>query len=159
MKEPCPFFVSYAHRDLDDVQRFRGVLEPLLKTSSAFAFGEWTDHQILPGERWRVEIDQALEGSRFGLLLVSPELLASKFITQEELPLLLAKPMVVPVALQRIALDGTMDLKGLNDRQIFRDAKGRPFDRCRGMPERRDFAAELFAKIIELLRRYPDGNN
>ena len=155
MMESCPFFVSYAHRDMADVQRFRLVLEPLLKASPAFAFGEWTDHQILPGEHWRGEIDQALERSRFGLLLLSPEFLASKFIAQDELPLLLAKPMVVPVALQRIALDGSMDLKGLKDRQIFRDAKGRPFDRCRGMPERRDFAAELFAKIVALLRKYP----
>ena len=157
MKQPTPFFVSYARRDLADVDRFRLVLEPLLKASSEFAFGEWIDQQILPGEHWRAEIDRALERSRFGLLLVSPEFLASEFITREELPVLLAKLMVVPVALQRIVFDGTMDLKGLEDRQVFRDAKGRPFDRCRSMPARRDFAGELFSKIVALLRKHPSA--
>src|SRR5438045_3480915 len=128
MRQPTLFFLSYARHDSADVERFRGVLEPLLKTSSTFQFGEWMDRQILPGEQWRTEIDQALKGSRFGLLLVSPGFLASEFITQKELPPLLAKPMVVPVALQRLLFDGTIDLKGLEDRQVFRDSKGRSFD-------------------------------
>jgi len=154
MKQSAPYFLSYAHRDAKDVERFRDLLEPLLKTSTDFAFGEWMDHVILPGEHWRKEIDHALEHSRFGLLLVSPEFLASKFITETELPVLLAKPMVVPVELHRIAFDGSMDLKGLEDRQVFRDSKGRCFDACRAMPDRRDFARELFSKIVALLRKY-----
>ncbi len=154
MKQPAPYFLSYAHRNTADVERFRDLLEPLLKASADFAFGEWTDHVILPGEHWRKEIDQALERSRFGLLLVSPEFLASKFIAENELPVLLAKPMVVPVELHRIAFDGSMDLKGLEDRQVFRDRKGRSFDACRAMADRRDFARELFSKIVALLRKY-----
>ena len=137
------------------MERFRSVLAPLLKTSSKFQFGEWIDQQILPGEHWRAEIEHALECSRFGLLLVSPGFLASEFITQEELPRLLAKTMVVPVALQQILFDGTMDLKGLEDRQVFRDSKGRSFDGCRAMRDRRDFARELFGKIVALLEKNP----
>jgi len=154
MKQAAPYFLSYAHNDAPDVERFRDVLEPLLKTSSEFSFGEWTDHVILPGEHWRKEIDQALERSRFGLLLVSPEFLASKFITENELPVLLAKPMVVPVELHQVTFDGSMDLKGLENRQVFRDSKGRSFDACRAMADRRDFARELFSKIVALLRKY-----
>jgi TIR domain len=155
MKQAAPFFLSYARHDLVGVERLRGVLAPLLKTSAAFRFEEWADQQILPGEHWRVEIERALEISRFGLLLVSPEFLASEFITQNELPMLLAKGMVVPVELQRVAFNGTMDLKGLEDRQVFRDSKGRSFDGCRSMPDRRKFAMELFARVVALLEKYP----
>jgi hypothetical protein len=132
MRQAVPFFVSYAHGDSRDAGRFHAVLEPLLKSSSSYQFGKWMDRQILPGERWRAEIDRALEQSRFGLLLVSPSFLASEFITKNELPPLLSKPMVVPIELQRILFDGTTDLKGLEDRQVFRDSKGRSFD---GVPQ------------------------
>lgn len=155
MKQSVRFFLSYAHDDRADVERFRRVLEPFLRTSSKFQFGAWSDHQILPGEHWRTEIEQALESSRFGLLLLSPGFLASGFITKEELPALLAKRMVVPVELQRILFDGTMDLKGLGDRQVFRDSKGRAFDGCRTPLDRRGFARELFTKIVALLEKYP----
>jgi hypothetical protein len=154
MRQPAPFFLSYARQDSPDVERLRGVLEPFLKTSSRFQFGEWMDRQILPGERWRAEIDLALARSRFGLLMVSPGFLASDFIMEKELAPLLAKPMVVPVELQRILFDGTMDLKGLKDRQVFRDSKGRSFDGCRTMPARRDFALELFTNIVALLEKH-----
>jgi hypothetical protein len=155
MKQPVPYFLSYARCESADVERFRKVLEPLLKASSGFQFGEWMDRQILPGEHWRVEIEQALQRSRFGLLLVSPGFLANEFVTAKELPVLLAKPMVAPVALQRILFDGTMDLKGLEDRQMFQDSKRRSFDECRAMPARRDFARELFGKIVALLEKNP----
>lgn len=155
MRKPVPYFLSYARRDSADVERFGLVLEPLLKLSSGYEFGKWMDRRILPGEHWRTEIDEALESSRFGLLLVSPEFLASEFITKEELPPLLAKPLVVPVSLQQILFDGTLDLKGLKERQVFHDTKGRSFDGCRSMPARRDFARELFISIVALLKKYP----
>jgi hypothetical protein len=154
MRVRTPFFVSYAHPDSRDVDRFRAVLGPLLKAASEYEFGEWTDRQILPGEHWREEIEEALNGSRFGLLLLSPNFLASEFITKSELPAL-AKATVVPVELQRIILDGTVDLKGLGQRQIFRDSKGRSFDKCRSSADRRDFARELFMKLVALLEKYP----
>jgi hypothetical protein len=70
-KLPASYFTSYAHADIADVTRFREVLEPVLKGSARFDFGEWTDHQILPGERWLTEIENALGKVQFGLLLVS----------------------------------------------------------------------------------------
>ena len=146
-----PFFLSYAHADAADLERFRLVFEPLLNSSPKFQFSRWSDHLTCPGERWRDEIQRSLEYCKFGLLLVSPNFLASQFITGEELPLLLAKPMVVPVMLHRLLFDGLMDLKGLGERQVFRDSRGRAFDACTGMKARRDFAMELFQKINLLL--------
>jgi hypothetical protein len=63
--------------------------------------------------------------------------------------------MVVPVALHQILFDGSMDLKGLGDRQVFHDSKGRSFDGCRTSPARRDFARELFTKIVVLPEKNP----
>jgi hypothetical protein len=126
----------------------------LLKTSTRYQFSPWSDHAILPGEFWRREIEEALERAHFGLLLLSPQFLASDFIGAEELPKLLKKRMVVPVALQAIPLDGSIDLKGLQDRQIFRDSKGRAFDKCHTPSDRRDFARELFGTIHRLLEKY-----
>jgi TIR domain len=117
-------------------------------------FPNWSDHDILPGEFWRGEIEQALKKAHFGLLLLSPQFLASNFIGRNELPKLLEGGMVVPVALHAIPLDGSIDLKGLQDRQIFRDSKGRAFEKCRTQTDRRDFALELFGKIHKLLEKY-----
>ena len=155
MKQPAPFFLSYAHADLADVKRFLDVLNPLLKISPKYDFRLWQDTAILPGEKWKEEIAAAMEGSRFGILCISPNFLASGFIGREELPVLLAKPMVVPVGLHRISFDGDMDLKGLADRQLFRDSKGRTFDACGRMTGRRDFALELSQRIGALLEKYP----
>jgi len=154
VKAAAPFFLSYAHADRDDVERFRAVMEPLFRGSARYEFGGWSDHLILPGEQWREEIDAALKSCRFGLLLVSPEFLTRPVITGVELPALLGKSVVVPVCLKKVPLDGSIELKGLAERQFFHDSKGRCFDRC-GTRERRDFALELFGKIGKLLEKYP----
>ena len=49
----------------------------------------WCDRDIQAGKRSREEIDRALASARVGLLLVSPNFLASDFIMQDELPFLL----------------------------------------------------------------------
>jgi TIR domain len=151
---PVPSFISYAHSDSADVEKLRAVLEPLFKASAGYQFANWSDHAILSGEFWRAEIEDALRKAQFGLLLLSPEFLASTFISKEELPKLLAKAMLVPVALHAIPLDGSVDLKGLEERQIFRDSKGRAFGQCRTANDRREFALELFGKIHKLLEKH-----
>lgn len=155
MRTPVPYFLSYAHDDREDVNRFLEVLTPVLKTSSRYEFNLWQDTVILPGEKWAEEIAEAVAGCRFGLLCVSPNFLASGFIGREELPTLLAKPMVVPVGLHKISFKGDMELKGLAERQLFRDENGRNFDACGRRTGRRAFALGLFKKIGALLEKYP----
>lgn len=154
-KQPTPFFRSYAHADTPDVNRFMEVLHPLLVISAHYDFHEWNDKAILPGELWKTEINHALQSARFGLLLVSPQFLASKFITEEELATLLAKPTVVPIALHPIKFDGSMDLKNLQDRQLFCGPNHKTFDDCTTGRGRRAFALALFDQIHALLRKYP----
>ena len=47
------------------------------------------DTRIAAGAEWRNEIKRAIDHAKVALLLVSPSYLASKFIVEEELPLLL----------------------------------------------------------------------
>lgn len=148
------YFVSYAHGDAADAQRLRGLLRPLFATSAKFEFSGWTDHLILPGEHWREEIEKALAKADFGLLLLSPNFFASKFIIEDELTALLEKSRVVPVMLKRVLLDGTMELRGLQDREIFLGSRGRAFKECHGA-DRDAFALELFRKITALLEKVP----
>src|SRR3954469_6382207 len=104
------YFLSYAHADEDDVKRFNEVFRPQLATSAHYKYERWMDTDILPGEDWNLKIKAALEQCHFGVLLVSPNFLSSKYITEVELAALLAKPMVVPLTLHPILFNGLMDL-------------------------------------------------
>ena len=124
---PTRYFLSYAHADIDDVKRFNGVFLPQLATlppnTNTNAGWTPTSSRARTGTR---KIKAALKDCQFGVLLVSPNFLASDYITEVELTALLAKPMVVPVALHHpILFNGVMNLKGLAERQVYRDP-GRP---------------------------------
>ena len=147
------YFLSYAHADQDDVKRFDEVFRPQLATSGQYTYERWMDTDILPGEEWNSRIKAALEDCHFGLLLISPNFLASKYIAEVELAALLAKPMIVPVALHPVLFNGVMNLKGLAERQIYRDPQGRSFDQCGRKHTRRAFALDLHQKIEALLKK------
>jgi hypothetical protein len=148
---PTRYFLSYARADHADVNRFNEVFIPQLATSTQHNYERWMDTDILPGEDWNLKIQAALAECRFGVLLVSPNFLTSKYITEIELAALLAKPMVVPIALHPILFNGVMNLKGLAERQVFRGAAGRSFDQCGRKSTRRAFVLDLHQKIEALL--------
>jgi len=49
----------------------------------------WVDTQIMPGDLWRAQIKEALTSAQVAVLLVSVNFLASEFVANEELPVLL----------------------------------------------------------------------
>jgi hypothetical protein len=76
-------FISYSHNDRDWLRH----VETPLKAYSGLNI--WADPHIEVGGKWRRDISATLSCTCVGVLLVSPNFLASDFIRNEELPALL----------------------------------------------------------------------
>ena len=93
-KEPLPpIFICYAHKDNEDkdpakcwLDRLREQLEPLIQQGQ---ISICSDQEIDLGDNWHNHIQNNLTNARAALLLVSPAFLASKYIRNSELPVLL----------------------------------------------------------------------
>ena len=145
------YFLSYAHDDDKLPAKLLAELDKQLRACKDYTFQRWQDTHILPGEKWHEEIQKAAKECDFGLLLVSPAFLGSKYIGEHELPLFVSgeKPCV-PVGLCRIDF-ANHDTKGLSESQIFLHAtpngKTRKyFAECAGKTAA-DFALSLFTQI------------
>jgi hypothetical protein len=79
-------FVSYSHEDKEWLDKIRIYLSAQ-EQEGLIQF--WDDAQLQAGEDWRKKIDEVLDSSTAGVLLVSQEFLNSKFIDEVELPKLL----------------------------------------------------------------------
>ncbi len=85
---PSPtVFVSYSRADRQCLERLRVHLRPLQRQS---AIKYWDDGSLKAGERWREGIEAALARARMAVLLISADFLASDFVVESELPVLLA---------------------------------------------------------------------
>jgi hypothetical protein len=81
-------FVSYSHRDKRWLQRLRVHLTPFERNGVVEI---WDDTKIAPGDKWRSEIEHAIERAAASVLLISADFLASDFVAIHELPRLLRK--------------------------------------------------------------------
>jgi hypothetical protein len=148
--------VSYARNDAALVDRFIDVMRPRCATQRDVDLRLWSDRTIVAGERWEQAIAAALADADFGLLCVSPSLLASSFITTVELPEFLREErLAIPFALEPLDVD-RLDLKGLEALQVFGlrrpgASRGRSFHECHGVNAKR-FCDELVGEIVQRLR-------
>ena len=80
--------VSYSHADSKWRDELRKFLKPLVRQQRLRL---WDDTAIDAGTQWREEIKRAFGAADVAILLVSPDFLASDFIAEQELPLLVEK--------------------------------------------------------------------
>lgn len=157
-------FISYARRDQNWLKRLRLHMTPLF-AESKLSF--WDDTQLEAGMHWREVIESQLDAPRVGVLLISANFLASRFILGTELPALrklesekkcelipvIIKPSVLGQVSSRSELAETNDLlKWLSELQYARSGRKAASKPLLGMPEAEQEAAlaqvacDIFAK-------------
>src|SRR5215475_15342564 len=81
-------FVSYSHQDREWLRRLLVLLDPVVRNRRLHV---WADEYIPVGDDWQRAIDGAVDRAALGLLLVSGDFLASRFIIGVELPALIER--------------------------------------------------------------------
>ena len=120
-KTKVRIFVSYARANKNLAKKFLNGYKEVVAAAKNYEYEFWQDEDLLVGEEWHKAILEALEKCDMGLILISPALLGSRYISEHELPKFVknaAKPFI-PIMLQPVDFE-RMDLKGLNKYQIFR---------------------------------------
>lgn len=152
MRKKVNFFVSYAHKNERLAEDIISRLDVVLRPSKSYDYRLWMDSCIIIGEDWEKQLLKARNNCDFGLLLISPAFLGSRFICEKELPHFIGDDRApsIPVLLQPVDFQ-FHDLKGLKMLQIFR-FKGKRFTEPRSYVEcrkskRDDFVLELFRAI------------
>ena len=154
------YFLSFAHTDKKFKDDLIALLENYLNSASEYQFEIWHDGLILPGDNWHQEIQNAIANCHFGLLLVSPAFLASPYICNNELPNFIASDgeaaradkRAIPVALKPLLFDGSLNLKGLQHRQVFLDNEGKAYTE-RNANKKEAFALQLFQRIVQVIKQ------
>jgi hypothetical protein len=86
-------FVCYAHQDNESPNPSNRWLNRLLVHLQPLSFQcqikAWSDKDIEIGNDWHQSIQLALKDAKAAILLISPDFLASKYIRNSELPILL----------------------------------------------------------------------
>jgi len=120
----------------------------------------WHDRRIVAGECRRDEIAAAIEASDFGLLCITPAYLASRHVTEVELPALLERGVAIAVVLEAGDFNGVgindLHRTGIRDLDVFRyrpsgTSEPRALADCAGASASQ-FCDALVARMAEQLR-------
>ncbi len=123
MKKKLKYFVSYAHKTDRQAKLLLEIFEEHASLSRNYIYEKWIDDDIILGEDWNQQIQEAIAECDFGLLLLSATYFTRRYIREDELAHFI-KPKgeilapMVPVGLETFDLGG--DLLGLEKTQIFR---------------------------------------
>ena len=123
MEKKHSVFISYSHED----DKWLTKVVKNLKTLQRYYdnVDSWSDKKIMASDVWKEEIDKALGNATIAILLVSPDFMASDFITKEELQPILNKAVVEGTKILTLILRPTPLLKesGLLKYQAVNDPK------------------------------------
>lgn len=140
-------FVSYAHKDRKWVDELITFLAPWIRDGRVRF---WDDSKILAGARWEAEIATALSEATVAVLLVTKHFLASKFITERELPLLVERAHKGEVRLNWIAVEHSgVEATELVEFQATNDP-ARPLDTL-SKPQRNKVMVQIAKNIADAL--------
>ncbi|MGI9179888.1 MAG: NB-ARC domain-containing protein, partial [Longimicrobiaceae bacterium] len=141
-------FISYSRKDVDWLERLRTFLKPYTRQGTLEV---WVDRERLEtGDYWRPEIERALDRTCVGVLLVSPYFLASDFIMENEVPVLLTASQkgdlkLAPILLSKCAYE-TIPLEEVQ----FAFGPRPPLDDLK-VPKRNAALTEVTKKIVKLV--------
>ena len=94
-------FISYAHEDMSFLSDLMVQLKPLERKERIEI---WTDDKILPGQEWSKVILDNLSSADIVIMLLSPDFLASNYISRNEVRLGLEKrtngAVVLPIVIR-----------------------------------------------------------
>jgi hypothetical protein len=120
-------FISYSHKDEEWKDQLRVHLDALQAEDKDFV-DPWDDRRIGVGDKWKEEIEGAMDRSSVAVLLISAHFLTSNFILREEVPRLLARrekglnivPIVVrPCNWQRVSWLSSLQLRPKDGRPLM----------------------------------------
>jgi hypothetical protein len=146
-------FCSYAREDAEIRDALGRHLEPLRAEK---IIDDWNDSEIKPGARWDDRIRAALDKSKLVLFIVTPDLLASDYVSRVELPRSLeleraGKCQVIPIVAREVDWGGSplADFQALpND--------ARPVD---AFADEREAWDQITAGVREACKRIVDWEN
>jgi hypothetical protein len=150
------FFIVRAEADFKAVESLKNGLIVQMKPSKKYKFSSSDMTDIMLGEDWDQRIKNELNNSHFGLLMISPNFLASDYIKNVELKHYTdnEKP-VMPVMLIPVSFEHH-DLNGLDKIQIFRlrisSGVYKAYSELK-LPHKEKFSQDLYVNIEERLAK------
>lgn len=123
MEKKHSIFISYSHEDEKWLVKVQKTLKSLQRYYDNV--DSWSDKKINASDVWKEKIDRALGNATIAILLVSPDFMASDFITNEELQPILNKAVVEGTKILTLILRPTPLLKesGILKYQAVNDPK------------------------------------
>lgn len=140
-------FISYSHKDKKWLDTIKTFLKPYSRDEK---ISIWSDEQILPGAQWDTEISKQLETCRVALLLVTPNFLASDYIVENELSLILKRAQEGELIIYWIAVShSSFNLTNLSKIQSANNPE-KPLDEL-SKPEREKTLVKIAEKIANAM--------
>jgi len=142
-------FVSYSHEDKKLFGEFKKMLSPAIRRGIVDI---WDDTRILPGAKWKEEIQNALSAAKIAVLLVSPSFLDSEFIANHELPMLLKAAEDEGTTIFWIYLSHCLyEQTEIASYQAAHDVS-LPLDSLKKKSEREAVVSKICQKLIDLVK-------
>jgi len=112
----------------------------------------WDDTRMLPGAKWKEEIQNAISAPKIAVLLVSPSFLDSEFIANHELPMLLKAAEDEGTTIFWIYLSHCLyEQTEIASYQAAHDVS-LPLDSLKKKSEREAVVSKICQKLIDLVK-------